>query len=128
MKKRLIIIDNVLEMCRLLKDHFSEKFDVYIFNDINDAKNWIFNEKCIPHVVICDIYDGSDYSSLTFLKTESMLSEVPVVAISDDGSSGTRISTLKRGADDFVAKPLNLEELDIRVANLIRQNISAYES
>lgn len=46
-------------------------------------------------------------------------SEVPILFLSARGSSEDRIRGLKKGGDDYLTKPFNLEELLLRVQKLI---------
>jgi two-component system alkaline phosphatase synthesis response regulator PhoP len=46
----------------------------------------------------------------------------PILMLSAKGSSADRVLGLKKGADDYLAKPFNLEELLLRVEKLIRKN------
>jgi two-component system alkaline phosphatase synthesis response regulator PhoP len=48
--------------------------------------------------------------------------DVPVLILSAKNSSADRILGLKKGADDYLAKPFNLEELLLRVRKLIEKN------
>lgn len=48
--------------------------------------------------------------------------EVPVLMLSARNSSSDRVLGLKKGADDYLTKPFNLEELLIRVDKLIRKS------
>ena len=48
--------------------------------------------------------------------------EVPILILSARQSSADRIMGLKKGADDYLTKPFNLEELLLRVSKLIRKN------
>ena len=48
--------------------------------------------------------------------------EVPILILSAKGSSEDRVTGLKKGADDYLTKPFNLEELLLRVQKLIRKN------
>lgn len=48
--------------------------------------------------------------------------EVPVLILSAKNSSADRVLGLKKGADDYLTKPFNLEELLIRVNNLIHKS------
>ncbi len=47
---------------------------------------------------------------------------VPILILSAKNSSSDRVLGLKKGADDYLTKPFNLEELIIRVENLIKKN------
>ena len=48
--------------------------------------------------------------------------EVPVLILSAKNSSSDRVLGLKKGADDYLTKPFNLEELLLRVQKLITKN------
>lgn len=48
--------------------------------------------------------------------------EVPVLILSAKNSSADRVTGLKKGADDYLTKPFNLEELMLRVHKLIQKN------
>lgn len=47
---------------------------------------------------------------------------LPILFLTAKGSGSDRIQGLKLGADDYLTKPFNLEELLLRVQNLIRRN------
>jgi two-component system, OmpR family, alkaline phosphatase synthesis response regulator PhoP len=49
-------------------------------------------------------------------------SEVPILILSAKNSSADRILGLKKGADDYLTKPFNLEELLLRVQKLIEKS------
>lgn len=48
--------------------------------------------------------------------------EVPILILSAKNSSADRVLGLKKGADDYLTKPFNLEELLLRVDKLIHKN------
>jgi len=48
--------------------------------------------------------------------------EVPILILSAKNSSTDRVLGLKKGADDYLTKPFNLEELLLRVEKLIEKN------
>lgn len=47
----------------------------------------------------------------------------PVLILSAKNTSANRVQGLKLGADDYLTKPFNLEELLLRVAKLIQKNV-----
>ncbi|WP_126972483.1 response regulator transcription factor [Gynurincola endophyticus] len=49
--------------------------------------------------------------------------EVPVLILSAKNTSSDRVLGLKKGADDYLTKPFNLEELILRVQKLINKNL-----
>ena len=48
--------------------------------------------------------------------------EIPILILSAKNSSADRVLGLKKGADDYLTKPFNLEELLLRVHKLINKN------
>ncbi|MFM2326420.1 MAG: hypothetical protein RIR31_622 [Bacteroidota bacterium] len=48
--------------------------------------------------------------------------DIPILILSAKNSSADRISGLKKGADDYLTKPFNLEELLLRVNKLIKKS------
>ena len=48
--------------------------------------------------------------------------DVPILILSAKNTSADRVTGLKRGADDYLTKPFNLEELLLRVHKLISKN------
>lgn len=48
--------------------------------------------------------------------------EVPILILSAKNASSDRVLGLKKGADDYLTKPFNLEELLLRVMKLINKN------
>lgn len=53
--------------------------------------------------------------------------EVPILILSAKNSSADRVLGLKKGADDYLTKPFNLEELLLRVDKLIHKSIRILE-
>ena len=53
--------------------------------------------------------------------------EVPIMMLTAKDSAADRVTGLKRGADDYLAKPFNLEELLLRVQKLIQRSIKVHE-
>jgi len=55
-------------------------------------------------------------------------SQVPIIFLTAKGASDERVQGLKMGADDYLSKPFNLEELLLRVSNLVKRKIQNPES
>ena len=54
--------------------------------------------------------------------------EVPILMLSAKNAGSDRVLGLKKGADDYLTKPFNLEELLLRVEKLINKNICVVTS
>ncbi len=54
--------------------------------------------------------------------------EVPVIFLTAKDAAQDRITGLKKGADDYLTKPFNLEELLLRVQNLLKRTVKTPEN
>src|ERR1044071_7208296 len=64
-----------------------------------------------------------DMDGITVCETIRMQhNDVPILFLSARNSSADRVEGLKKGGDDYLTKPFNLEELLLRVDKLIRKN------
>ena len=79
----------------------------------------------VPDVVLLDLslpgVDGLDV--LKQARTEGL--QTPVLILTARGTVGDRILGLNTGADDYLAKPFDLDELEARVRALARRRQSA---
>lgn len=79
-------------------------------------------EKEYFDLVILDIMlpEADGISVLETLRLRNI--DVPVLILSAKNNSADRVLGLKKGADDYLTKPFNLEELLLRVNKLIEKN------
>lgn len=59
---------------------------------------------------------------ITMLSMLRKSSQVPVIIVSAKGAEQERITGLRRGADDYIAKPFNPTELLLRIEALLRRS------
>ena len=76
-----------------------------------------------PDLIISDIAMPhlSGFELLSLVK-EKLYTEVPVILISVLDQKEVISTAFKLGVDDFIIKPINMEELSIRVKNLINKS------
>lgn len=78
----------------------------------------------MPDVVVIDrIMPGLDgLEVVRRIKSDVILSRIPVLVLTARGSVEERIEGLEAGADDYVAKPFHVRELAARIKALVRQS------
>ncbi len=118
---KLLVVDDqpydTLLLSSYLKD---EGYQVLTANTGQDALNIVFNES--PDIVLSDVMmpgmDGFEVCHRIKQNQRSVL--IPVVLITALDGQSDRIKGIKAGADEFLSKPINREELMARVRSLLR--------
>ena len=77
----------------------------------------------VPDLVILDvILPGMDgYTVCRELRNDSLLSEVPVLFLTARTRDEDKINGLSAGADDYLCKPFNIDELLLRIQAILRR-------
>ena len=122
MKKSILIVDDDKRLRELLKDYLTEKkFEVYSCEDFLEAKEII--SLIIFDLVILDrmMPSGDGIDLVEFIKEKTNSPIIMLTAMSEDQN---KIDGLKIGADDYLAKPFEPEELYLRIKKLLNLYIN----
>lgn len=116
MKKKLLLIDDKQEFRRLTKIILSKDFEITTAE--NGMQALISMQKgAIPDLIVCDVnmpeLDGEQF--VKQLKASGMFQHIPIIMLSSNDKSADKISLMKAGADDYLTKPYNPEELMLRI-------------
>ncbi len=120
-KASILVVDDEENLHEALKLNLEmEGYEVTSAYDGNEALKKIGNEYF--DLIIMDIMmpevDGISVTETVRVNNN----DVPILMLSARNSSADRVLGLKKGADDYLAKPFNLEELLLRVDKLIQKS------
>jgi len=120
MKAKVLIVDDAPNIRMLLEYNLKKEFDLTILEDGAEAKKWLSEGNTVD-ILVTDIMmpnvDG--YELVEFIRKETEMKNLPVIMLSAKGQSTDKIKGLQTGADDYLTKPFNPEELVIRINNLL---------
>jgi two-component system response regulator HydG len=112
--KNILVIDDDITLCLMLKTWLTKKgFHVNTAINIADAKKGVDSFK--PELIISDLRlpDESGISFLKWMKAQD--SEVVFIMMTSYADIQTAVESIRSGAYDYIAKPLNPEELLIKI-------------
>lgn len=116
---KVLVVDDDEEICNFLQTELSESYRVLICNNGMDALQTAQSK--LPDLIISDVVmpelDG--LTLLKRLKSDAVTSHIPIILLTSEVGHNARIKGFDKGADAYVGKPFNLEELEVRIASLI---------
>ena len=117
MSKSILIVDDDKRLRELLEDYLSEKkYKIFLCEDFTDAKEIL--EYFVFDLIIVDRMMPSG-DGIDLIKTVKDKSNTPVILLTAMGETESRIAGLKIGADDYLSKPFEPEELYLRIQKLL---------
>jgi DNA-binding response OmpR family regulator/anti-sigma regulatory factor (Ser/Thr protein kinase) len=120
LNKILVVEDNV-ELRVFIASGFANKFSVLLANDGEDGLSKA--QEFVPDVIISDVMmpkmNGLEFTNR--IREDERTNHIPVIILTARADDESRISGLKYGADEYLAKPFLMEELQIRVDNVLKQ-------
>ena len=119
MKKKLLVIDDEMSICLLLQNFLSQDYEVFTLNNAIKALNWLDDN--LPDLIICDIQmpEMDGYEFLTNIRKRGFTKHTPIIMLSGRAESKERIKCYRTGAQDYLTKPFNPEELE----ELVKKNL-----
>jgi len=118
-KLRILVVDDDHEIGHYISNELSEW---YKFDYSPNGKEALKNLLSVKYdLVITDIMmpemDGIEL--LRNIKGNPNISDIPVVLLTSKAEVSNRLEGLKKGANAFIAKPFNIDELHVVIDNLI---------
>jgi len=117
---KILIIEDEQDMLQNMKDFLEkENFVVETADSVFEAQNKIgvYSYDCI--LLDINLKDGSGFSLLEDLKKNNI--EDGVIIVSARNSLDDKLEGLNLGADDYLAKPFHMSELNARVKAVLRR-------
>jgi PleD family two-component response regulator len=121
-KARLLVVEDDIDIGNMLKIYFSGMdFDVDVAVRGKDALEK--TKQLLPHLIVLDIMlpDIDGFEVCRVLRSNMRTSHIPVIFLTQKDERSDKLQGLEQGADDYITKPFDIEELKLRVMNAIRR-------
>ncbi len=121
MKKRVLLVDDKGEFRRLVQIFLSKNYEVETAENGLHALALLQNGY-MPDVIVSDLLmpevDGKVL--VEQVKSSGMFQHIPIVILSSINKSAKKIELIKSGAGDYLVKPFNPMELEVRIDRLLK--------
>ncbi len=121
-KARLLIVEDDTDISNMLKIYFaSQNYEVDTALRGSDALDK--TRTSLPHLIVLDIMlpDIDGFEVCRNLRTNMRTSHVPIIFLTQKDERRDKLQGLELGADDYITKPFDIEELKLRVQRAIQR-------
>lgn len=119
-KARLLIVEDDVDIANMLRLFFkSQGYDVDVAMRGSEALEK--TRQGLPHLLVLDIMlpDIDGYEVCRALRTNIRTSHIPILFLTQKDERSDKLKGLELGADDYITKPFDIEELKLRVQNAL---------
>ena len=120
-KPQVLVVDDDLAMCSFLRSFLGARgYSALTVTNADEAVRRFHADR--PAAVLLDVVMPGSMDGLAALAAFKKIDrDVPIIVISGQGRTNTVVQAMKLGATDFVCKPFEDAELEVLIANALKQ-------
>ena len=121
-KPTILVVEDDLDVAEMLSAYFRvQGYEVLIANMGEEGIQTCRSNR--PDLVILDIRlpDIDGYEVARQLRSNRRTADIPIIFLTDKRHREERLQGLELGADDYITKPFDIQELRLRVRNALRR-------
>ncbi len=122
-KAKILVVEDDVDISNMLRIYFSgQGYEVQVAPRGGDAL--AYTRRQLPHLIVLDIMlpDMDGYAVCRELRTTTRTSHIPIIFLTQKDERSDKIAGLELGADEYINKPFDIEELKLRVQNAIQRS------
>jgi DNA-binding response OmpR family regulator len=122
-KQTILVVEDDLDVAEMLNAYFRvQGYEVVTVNWGEDAIRACRANR--PDLIILDIRlpDIDGYEVARQVRNNRRLQDIPIIFLTEKRSRADRLQGLQLGADDYVIKPFDIQELRLRVRNALKRS------
>lgn len=120
--RTILVVDDELSIRMLLENFLSEEFNVVTHENGYEALKWLKEGNNADLLLVdIDMPMLNGYEFTESIRSINGMSNLPIIMLSAKQKSADRIRSYSAGADDYIQKPFNPEELMVRIQAVFRR-------
>lgn len=126
-KATILIVEDHEELAQFIAGNLADSYHVLTAENGKKALE-IIQEK-MPNLILSDVamseMDGFEFCNA--VKTDVNINHIPIIMLTAKADAESKLEGLSYGANDYLVKPFSIEELKLRIENLLILQNRQYE-
>ncbi len=119
----ILVVDDEPQIRKLLHTGLSSfGYDLLLAANGQEALTMVARQQ--PDIIVLDINLGSEPDGLTVCRQLRPWSATPIIILTVNDDKRIRLAALNAGADDYITKPFDMEELEARIRAVLRRSVA----
>lgn len=119
---RILVVDDDPDVAKSIENSLRKLYKVFVvYSGIEAIKE---ARRHPPDLIVLDVRmpDMDGLETCQQLRLDPALADIPILFLTALGRPEDRVAGLKAGGDDYLTKPFNLEELQLRIKAILRRS------
>ncbi len=117
----MLVVDDNEDFRNFISAMFSDSY--HILKAENGERALKITLEKMPDLIICDVMmpkiDGFEFCKL--VKNDIRISHIPIILLTAKAGDENKYRGIEAGAEDYIAKPFNMEMLSLKVSRIIER-------
>lgn len=127
-KEKILTIDDDPDILDVLNLTLSEQYEVIQASNGKEGLELVQTKN--PNLIICDymmpVMTGPEFCKT--IKQDILLRHIPVIMLTGKGEVKDKIQGISAGADDYLVKPFEPDELLVRISMILRRTVRSLDA
>jgi DNA-binding response OmpR family regulator len=118
---RILVVDDDPEVAKSIEASLRKHYKVFVvYSGVEAIKE---ARRHPPDLIVLDVLmpDMDGLETCRQLRIDPVLADIPILFLTALGRPEDRLAGFRAGADDYLTKPFNLEELQLRIKAILRR-------
>jgi DNA-binding response OmpR family regulator len=122
-KKRLLVIEDDIDVAEMLVVYFTSQ-GYEVINAMTGGDGIQFARAKFPNLILLDVMlpDMDGFDVCRALRSTTLTKYIPITFLTQRDSRADKVAGLELGADDYITKPFDVEELRLRIQGQLRRS------
>jgi two-component system KDP operon response regulator KdpE len=119
-KAKVLVIDDEPAIRKLLKRGLSN-YSYHVTTVSNGTDALVAVARQNPHMIILDVHLQAEPNGLEVCRQLREWTKTPIIILTVCDEKSIRLAALNAGADDYITKPFDMDELEARIRAVLRR-------